>query len=175
MYFKVYRIRVDIENCSYLLTSKPLDDYSDDYFDFHKDRSDWKGVDLYSYNLKDNFASFNRFRSELCFKEDVFSSLENSLINFGQFLPANVERKGKAYIFNVKFYLDCMTKESNFSTDVYFFEKLKIRVPIFKLKKVPFGPVFCTSGLLEPDMEFYHIYHKHNMTGLQFIEINGLK
>lgn len=170
---KVFEIDVDMVNCSYILPSD--DNYSNGYLDFNKLRKDWNGIELYLHNLKKNYAHFNYFRSEALCISDVGATLIMEYLNkYGQLLPVEVERKGQAFIFNVKHYLDCLAPETTIVGGNYILIKTKIDKPIFKLSAVPFGPVFCTSGLLEPHEEFYHIYHEKNMTGLKFTEIEGL-
>lgn len=170
---KVFKIDVDTDKCSYILPSN--DTYEYDYLDFNRFRVDWHGIDLYIHNLKNYYAHFNYFRSDALFINDEgFQLINDYLQRYGQLLPAHVERKGQAYIFNVKHYLDCLKPNSSFSGGMFTLIMSKINMPIFKLSAVPFGPVFCTSGLLEQHEEFYHIYHEKNMTGLKFTEIEGL-
>jgi hypothetical protein len=51
-------------------------------------------------------------------------------------------------------------------------KKDKITSPLFYTKdRGNFMGPFCTSGFFNEEEEFFHLYHKHNLTGLEFREV----
>ncbi len=48
----------------------------------------------------------------------------------------------------------------------------KIDSPIFyTMDRDNFMGPYCTSGFFPEEEEFYHLYHKHGLTGLEFVEV----
>src|SRR6218665_83516 len=103
----------------------------------------------------------------------------------GEILPIQVERGPKLYLLNV---LQCMNGlDYNRTKWDYYDDGTKGRIleykfhenrivnesTIFKIPETCATSIFCFTDERDEDDQFYHLYHKHKLTGLIFEEIDN--
>ena len=127
------------------------------------------------YSLgKSGILVFDEYTLEIC--RTVFEMA-------GEILPIRVERGHDLYLLNV---LECLNG-LNYDTTVWDYyddgtkgrilkygfypERVLNEASIFKIPENKEVGLFCYANVKNPDDEFYHIYHKHKLTGLIFEEV----
>ncbi len=152
----------------------------------------WDFLEFYLDDLKRKESNFYSWDiNGLSFNENTLAIFQSHFQNMGEILDFNIEGEKQKY-----FYLNILNTENTTLVEevrkkafrkngtivhkhAWVFDPNKVKSSLFlalqKAKNKDYidvlrGP-FCTSGLLPEDQEFYHIYHKHNMTGLEFEEM----
>ena len=185
---KIYRIKTDTNNIQLVQPT----DYSlitdREFLDFKCEprNSNWKELEVFIYNPKTKPKNFYRLTSGiLVFDEHVLEFCQTIFEMAGEILLMQIERGKKLYLLNI---LKCMNglDYGNTIWDYYadgakgrileykFHEwKVKNEATIFKIPETYKTDIFCFTDERDEDDQFYHLYHKHKLTGLIFEEINN--
>ncbi|GHT32494.1 hypothetical protein FACS189434_04360 [Bacteroidia bacterium] len=101
----------------------------------------------------------------------------------GEILPIQIERGPELYLLNI---LECMNGLNYETTKWDYYddgtkgrilkygfhpERVLNEASIFKIPEKISTGIFCYADVKNPDDEFYHLYHKHKLTGLIFEEL----
>src|SRR6218665_1104630 len=185
---KIYRIKTDTNNIQLVQPT----DYSlitdREFLDFKCEprNSNWKELEVFIYNPKTKPKNFYGLISGiLIFDEKVLEVCQTVFEMSGEILPIQVERGPKLYLLNV---LQCMNGlDYNRTKWDYYDDGTKGRIleykfhenrivnesTIFKIPETCATSIFCFTDERDEDDQFYHLYHKHKLTGLIFEEINN--
>jgi len=148
---------------------------------------EWKHTEVYIYNPKKKPKNFYGLTSGiLVFDQKVLEVCQTVFEKAGEIIPIQIERGPKLYILNV---LECLNvlDYSRTKWDYYprtgrkgrilehkFYEnKIRNESTIFKIPEENKIGIFCFTDERDEDDQFYHLYHKHKLTGLIFEEINN--
>jgi hypothetical protein len=182
---KTYRIDDDANNMQSIQPTKEKD--SAFYrFDCTERASTWEETEVYIYNpLQDPKDFFGMTPGVLIFNEMVLDICRNVFEKAGELLPLRVERGGpKLYILNI---LDCRNvldydrtiwdyysdgKKGRILNFAFHKDRLRNESTLFKIPESSVG-IFCYTDDRNEDDQFYHLYHKHELTGLTFEEIDN--
>ena len=186
---KIFQILTDSNNVQ--LVQPTNEKISDDlnFFNFSCAPlfPDWKELEVYVYNPKTKPKNFYSMPSGiLVFDEKVLEVCQTVFEMAGEILPLQVEIRQKLYILNP---LQCMNGLDYERTVWYYYERtgrkgniLKYKFhewriqnesTIFKIPETCKTDIFCFTDERDEDDQFYYLYHKHNLTGLIFKEIDN--
>jgi hypothetical protein len=179
---RIFRIENDANNVQVLLpVNKSFYDYK------------FKGKPLFKLDFNEMYNStplresknfYTKLSSDiLIFDEYTLEICRTVFEMSGEILPIKVERGSDLYLLNV---LECMnglnyeTTQWDYYNDgtkgrilKYGFhpERVLNEASIFKIPEDLQTNIFCYADVKNSDDEFYHIYHKHKLTGLIFEEV----
>ena len=185
---KIYQIKTDSNNVQLVQpTDQNLDTLNLLNFDCEPRKVGWNELEVYVYNPKIKPKNFFSMPSGiLVFDEKTLDICQTVFEIAGEILPLQVERGQKLYVLNI---LQCMNGLDYDRTkwDYYPRTGKKGRILEYKfhewrimnestLFKIPESSVniFCFTDDRNEDDQFYYLYHKHQLTGLIFEEINNL-
>ena len=178
---KIFRIKHDSNRVPRLIPVSNM------YFDFkcQSKKKDWLPYEVYNADpIKEtkNFYSLGMY-GVLVFDEHALEICRPVFEMAGEILPIKVERGADLFLLNTTRCLDVL----NYDTTMwdYYDNGVKGRIlkfgfhpqrvlcetSIFKIPEVINTHIFCYADVKNPDDEFYHIYHKHKLTGLIFEEV----
>ena len=183
---KIYRIKTDSNNVQAV---QPTDERLSkmDYLKFNCEprKDNWRELEVYVYNPKTKPKDFYNMGWEmLIFNEKVLDVCQTIFEMAGEILPLQVERGQKLYLLNI---LQCINaldydrtvwdyyprtgRKGRILKYGFHSEKASNEASIFKIPEENSTTIFCYADVKNPDDEFYHIYHKHKLTGLIFEEV----
>jgi hypothetical protein len=156
-------------------------------FDCEPRKNNWKELEVYIYNPKIKPKNFYNLASgNLVFDEKVLDICQTIFEIAGEILPLQVERGEKLYLLNI---LDCKnaldydrsiwdyyprTGRTGGILNYKFHEwRIKNESTLFKIPETSKTDIFCFTDDRNEDDQFYHLYHKHKLTGLIFEEIDN--
>jgi len=155
-------------------------------FDGESRLQDWEDLMVYIYNPKKKPKNFYRLTSGiLVFDEKALEACQTVFEKAGEIIPIQVERGSKLYILNA---LNCINGlDYDRTVWDYYDDGTKGRIleykfhenrivnesTIFKIPETCATSIFCFTDERDEDDQFYHLYHKHKLTGLIFEEINN--
>jgi len=147
---------------------------------------EWKDTEVYIYNPKVKPKNFYGLISGiLVFDQKVLEVCQTVFEKAGEIIPIQVERGSKLYILNV---LNCINGlDYDRTVWDYYDDGTKGRIleykfhenrivnesTIFKIPETCATSIFCFTDERDEDDQFYHLYHKHKLTGLIFEEIDN--
>ena len=181
---QIFRVTEDANNVQLVQPTNPnLDTLSLLNFDCEPRKKDWEELEVYVYNPKTKPKNFYLMPSGiLVFDEKVLDVCQTVFEMAGEILPIQVERGQKLYILNP---LQCMNG-LDYDRTVWDYYPRKGRILKYKFHewrivnestifKIPESSVniFCFTDDRNEDDQFYHLYHKHKLTGLIFEEIDN--
>src|SRR6218665_1350308 len=178
-FMKIFRVK---KNSNHVQLVNLTKDRESSFLQFNCEPKfhEWKDTEVYIYNPKVKPKNFYGLISGiLVFDQTVFEKA-------GEIIPIQVERGPKLYILNV---LECLNglDYSRTKWDYYprtgrkgrilehkFYEnKIRNESTIFKIPEENKIGIFCYTDERDEDEQFYHLYHKHKLTGLIFKEIDN--
>jgi hypothetical protein len=182
---KIYRIKTDSNNVQAV---QPVNENLSkmDYlkFDGEQRKTNWETLEVYIYNPKTKPNDFYNMGWEvLIFNEKVLDICQTIFEMAGEILPLQVERGQKLYLLNI---LDCRNALDydrtvwDYYNDgtrgrilEYKFHEWRIvnESTLFKIPETCATSMFCFTDNRNEDDQFYHLYHKHKLTGLIFEEL----
>jgi hypothetical protein len=182
----IYKVKTDTNNVQLVQpTDESLINLKFLNFDCESRKKDWKELEVYVYNPKTKPKDFYTMISGiLIFNEKVLDVYQTIFEMAGEILPLQVERGEKLYVLNI---LQCMNGLDYDRTQWYYYnDGTKGRILDYKfhewrilnestLFKIPESStdIFCFTDDRNEDDQFYHLYHKHKLTGLIFEEIDN--
>lgn len=144
----------------------------------------WQDLMVYVQNPKVKPKNFFAMPSGIIVCDKYALDVCRTLFEMtGEILPIQVERGPKLFIVNV---LECLNGLNYDTTQwAYYKDGTKGRIlkygfhpervlnesSIFKIPETSKTDIFCWADIKNPDDEFYHLYHKHKLTGLIFEEL----
>jgi hypothetical protein len=181
------RILKIIDDTNHIQLVQPTEEKELSFFQFScKSRfKEWdKPLSVYVWNPATEAKNFYRLTSGiLVFDEKVLDVCQTVFEMAGEILPLQVERGEKLNILNV---LQCRNGLNYDTTQWCYYkdgtkghileygfhpERVMDESTIFKIPEEIKTSIFCYADVKNPDDEFYHIYHKHKLTGLIFEEV----
>jgi len=156
-------------------------------FDGESRLQDWEDLMVYIYNPQKKPENFYRLTSGiLVFDEKALEACRTVFEKAGEILPIQVERGPKLYILNV---LECVNildynrtkwdyyprtgRKGRILEHKFYENKIRNESTIFKIPEENKIDIFCYTDERDEDDQFYHLYHKHKLTGLIFEEIDN--
>jgi len=182
---RIFRIKADSNNVQAVQPVNPNVSKMDFLkFDCEPKKASWKQLEFYIYNPKTQSKNFYNIGWEaLVFNEKVLTICQAVFEKSGEILPIQVEREDNLYILNVLNCIDCLDYEKSkwniypngrkgrILNYVFLEDKLKNYLDIFKIPETRATSIYC---YIEDEMKencFYNLYHKNNLTGLEFEEM----
>ncbi|MDR0573557.1 MAG: hypothetical protein LBG96_05920 [Tannerella sp.] len=180
---RIFKVNNDANNVQALLPTNKT--FYNHYFKCESLMEKWNFYEMYnSTPAKKSKDFYTMFTSGvLIFNESTLEICRTVFEMAGEILPVKVERGPDLYLLNV---LECMNG-LNYDTTVWDYyndgtkgrilkfgfhpERVLNEASIFKIPEVISTIIFCYADVKNPDDEFYHIYHKHKLTGLIFEEV----
>jgi hypothetical protein len=183
---KVYKISSDVTNYQWIMPESEKDLFGALAFDCESKKKDWKPVDMYVFNpkkKKGNFYSLGGVGA-LVFDEQTLEIMRTVFEMSGEILPLNLDGS-EIYALNV---LECVNAldQKNTKWEYYdngekrkilnhFFHRSRItESSIFKIPETSKTQVLTYSEIKDPMDEFFSLYMKYNLRGLQFEEIYNI-
>lgn len=182
---KIYRIKADSNNVQALQPVNPnLSKMDFLKFDCEPRKTNWKQLEFYIHNPKVKPRNFYNIGWEvLVFDEKVLTICQTVFEMAGEILPIQLERGNGLYILNVLNCISCLDYEKS-QWDIYpngrkgrilkyaFLEyKLQNNFDIFKIPETRATSIYCYIEDEMKENNFYNLYHKNKLTGLEFEEI----
>jgi hypothetical protein len=183
---RIFKIIKDSNNIQAVQPVKKVENLLDFLnFDCDSREDNWKEIEVYIYNPKTKPKNFyNMGSGTLIFDEKTLDACETVFEMAGEILSIQVERGPKLYILNV---LQCMNgldydktvwdyyprtgRKGRILQYAFHPERVLNEASIFKIPEESKTSIFCYADVKNPDDEFYHLYHKHKLTGLIFEEL----
>lgn len=117
--------------------------------------------------------------SVLLFRENVLNIFKTIFDDCGEIFPIYLDDNSILYVFNATKLIECVDyKSSNYnkggtiSEYVLTESKLNGIQNFFKTPDKPYNDLFIISREDDKENDFYYIYQKYNLKGLEFIELN---